>query len=155
MQWMASSAICVEACSLPLTYVMTRSRKHIVKAMLHGELIDAEYSLLSMDLASGFTEKAVSTRGFVMIKIIFAGESLQIWEMLENARCYCAALKNSAITTRLLTHRKITPVTTRMITKTLKSAIGLMRVVPWGSAGFSLQYAQFMPYSWSNCLSKH
>ena len=66
---------------------MTRSRKNIVEAMLHGELIDAEYSLLSMDLASGFTEKAVSTRGFVMIKIIFAGESLQIWEMLENARC--------------------------------------------------------------------
>lgn len=121
---------------------MTRSRKKIVKAMLYGELIDAEYSLLSMDLASGFTEKAVSTRGFVMIKIIFARESLQLWEMLENARCYCAALKNSAIT-----HRKITPVTTRMITKTLKSAIGLMRVVPWGSAGFLLQYAQFMPYS--------
>ena len=155
MQWMASSAICVKAWSLPLTYVMTRSRKNIVKAMLHGELIDAEYSLLSMDLASGFTEKAVSTRGFVMIKIIFARESLQLWEMLENARCYCAALKNSAITTRLLTHRKITPVTTRMITKTLKSAIGLMRAAPWGSAGFLLQYAQFMPYSWSNCLSKH
>ena len=147
MQWMASSAICVEACSLPLTYVMTRSRKHIVKAMLHGELIDAEYSLLSMDpLASGFTAKAVSTRGFVMIKIIFAGVSLQIWEMLKNARSY-AAQKNSAITTALFTHRNLTPVTTRMVKKTLKSAIGLMRAAPWGSAGSLLQYAQFMPYS--------
>ena len=146
MQWMASSAICVEACSLPLTYVMTRSRKHIVKATLQ-ELIDAEYSLLSMDpLASGFTAKAVSTRGFVMIKIIFAGVSLQIWEMLKNARSY-AAQKNSAITTALFTHRNLTPVTTRMVKKTLKSAIGLMRAAPWGSAGSLLQYAQFMPYS--------
>ena len=155
MQWMASSAICVEACSLPLTCVITRSRKHIVKPTLQ-ELIDAEYSLLSMDpLASGFTAKAVSTRGFVMIKIIFAGVSLQIWEMLKNARSY-AAQKNSAITTTLLTHRNLTPVTIRisMITKTLKSAIGLMRVVPWGSAGSLLQYAQSMQYSWSNCLSK-
>ena len=146
MQWMASSATCVRACSLPLMYVITRSRKHIVKPMLQ-ELIDAEYSLLSMDpLASGFTAKAVSTRGLVMIKIIFAGVSLQIWEMLKNARSY-AAQKNSAITTTLLTHRNLTPVTTRMITKTLKSAIGLMRVVPWGSAGSLLQYAQFMQYS--------
>ena len=146
MQWMASSAICVEACSLPLTYVITRSREHIVKPMLQ-ERIDAEYSLLSMDpLASGFTAKAVSTRGFVMIKIIFARVSLQIWEMLKNARSY-AAQKNSAITTTLLTHRNLTPVTTRMMAKTLKSAIGLMRVVPWGSAGSLLQYAQFMQYS--------
>lgn len=146
MQWMASSAICVRECSLPLTYVITRSRKHIVKPMLQ-ELIDAEYFLLSMDpLASGFTAKAVSTRGFVMIKIIFARVSLQIWEMLKNARSY-AAQKNSAITTTLLTHRNLTPVTTRMMTKTLKSAIGLMRVVPWGSAGSLLQYAQFMQYS--------
>ena len=152
MQWMASSAMCVRACSLPLTYVITRSRKHIVKPMLQ-ELIDAEYSLFSMDpLASGFTAKAVSTKGLVMIKIIFAGVSLQIWAMLKNARSY-AAQKNSAITTTLVTHRNLTPVTTRsptrisMITKTLKSAIGLMRVVPWGSAGSLLQYAQFMQYS--------
>ena len=153
MQWMASSAMCVEAWSLPLTYVMTRSRKNIVKAMLHGELIDAEYSRLSMDLAFGFTEKAVSTRVFVMIKIFFAGVSLQSWEMLKNVRSY-AAQKNSAITTILLTHRNLTPVTTRMMTKTLKSAIGLMRVVPWESAGSLLQYAQLMQYLWSNCLSK-
>ena len=148
MQWMASSAICVEACSLPLTCVITRSRKHIVKPTLQ-ELIDAEYSRLRMDpLASGFTAKAVSTRRLAMIKIIFARLSLQIWAMLKNARSY-AAQKNSAITTTLLTHRNLTPVTIRisMITKTLKSAIGLMRVVPWGSAGFLLQYAQFMPYS--------
>ena len=148
MQWMASSAICVEACSLPLTYVITRSRKHIARAMLQ-ELIDAEYSLLSMyPLASAFTAKAVSTRGLVMIKIIFVGLSLQIWAMLKNARSY-AAQKNSAITTTLLTHRNLTPVKTRisMITKTLKSAIGLMRVVPWESAGSLLQYAQFMQYS--------
>lgn len=129
MQWMASSAICVEACSLPLMYAMTRSRKHIVIPMLK-ELIDAEYSLLSMDpLASGFTAKAVSTRSFVMIKIIFAEVSLQIWEMLKNARSY-AAQKNSAIITTLVTHRNLTPVTTRMITKTLTSAIGLMGAVP-------------------------
>lgn len=155
MQWMASSAICVEACSLPLTCVITRSRKHIVKPTLQ-ELIDAEYSRLRMDpLASGFTAKAVSTRRLAMIKIIFARLSLQIWAMLKNARSY-AAQKNSAITTTLLTHRNLTPVTTRisMITKTLKSAIGLMRVVPWGSAGSLLQYAQSMQYSWSNCLPK-
>ena len=142
MQWMASSAICVEACSLPLTCVITRSRKHIVKPTLQ-ELIDAEYSRLRMDpLASGFTAKAVSTRRLAMIKIIFARLSLQIWAMLKNARSY-AAQKNSAITTTLLTHRNLTPVTIRisMITKTLKSAIGLMRVVPWGSAGSLLQYA--------------
>lgn len=131
MQWMASSAICVEACSLPLMYAMTRSSKHIVIPMLK-ELIDAEYSLLSMDpLASGFTAKAVSTRSFVMIKIIFAGVSLQVWEMLKNARSY-AAQKNSAIITTLVTHRNLTLVTTslRMITKTLTSAIGLMGAVP-------------------------
>lgn len=148
MQWMASSAICVEACSLPLTCVITRSRKHIVKPTLQ-ELIDAEYSRLRMDpLASGFTAKAVSTRRLAMIKIIFARLSLQIWAMLKNARSY-AAQKNSAITTTLLTHRNLTPVTIRisMITKTLKSAIGLMRVVPWGSAGSLLQYAQSMQYS--------
>ena len=145
MQWMASSAICVEACSLPLTYVITRSRKHIVKAIIQ-EQIDAEYFLLSMDpLASGFTAKAVSTRVFVMIKIFFAGVSLQSWEMLKNVRSY-AAQKNSAITTTLLTHRNLTPVTTRMMTKTLKSAIGLMRVVPLESAGSLLQYAQLMQY---------
>ena len=158
MQWMVFSAICVTACSLPLTYVITRSRKHIVKPTLQ-ERIDAEYSLLSMDpLASGFTAKAVSTRRLAMIKIIFARLSLHIWAMLKNARSY-AAQKNSAITRTLLTHRNLTPVTTRiswisMITKTLKSAIGLMRVVPWGSAGSLLQYAQSMQYSWSNCLSK-
>lgn len=153
MQWMAFSAICVEACSLPLTYVITRSRKHIVKPMLQ-ELIDAEYSLLSKDpLASGFTAKAVSSRRIVMIKIIFARVSPQHSDMLKNARSY-AAQKSSAIITTLIIHRNLTPVTTRMITKTLKSAIGLMRAVHWGSAASLLPYAQFMQYSWSNCLSK-
>ncbi|KAM7449794.1 hypothetical protein ABFA07_002452 [Porites harrisoni] len=89
------------------------------------------FSFMDGSTGSGFTAKAVSTRRLAMIKIIFARLSLQIWAMLKNARSY-AAQKNSAITTTLLTHRNLTPVTTRisMITKTLKSAIGLMRVVP-------------------------